>query len=351
MQITQTERHFLFILLAIVSIVALLILYPFLTVFILSAAFAVVLYPIYFWIKKHIYKEKSWIASFLTIVIFLIGLCIPLFLVGTAVFNQTQDAYYSIVANGGADRFIEKVDGSVNRILPEGFSFDTRLKIENLMGSFAGNLASFFTSTFNTVIMFTIMILTLFYMLKDGEKWKKGLISLLPLSDSNAEEIIHSLKGSINRVLKGSFIIAIAQGILAWIGYTIFGVPHAAIWAVVAGIASFVPTLGTSLVSIPAVIYLFLSGMQLQAVGLLAWAALLISTIDNLLNPYIISKDTEIPSLFILFSILGGISLIGPIGILIGPLVLSLLYSLVSIYKKELKIKINEEILNEGNSD
>ena len=77
--------------------------------------------------------------------------------------------------------------------------------------------------------------------------------------------------------------------------------------------------------------------MQLQALGLLIWSALLIGTIDNVLAPYIISKDTQIPSLFILFAILGGVSLLGPLGILIGPLVISLLYSLITIYKKEIK--------------
>jgi len=343
MSITQTEKNFLFILLIIVSIVAILILYPFLTVFILSAAFSVILYPVYLWIKKHTYKQIPWIASILTIITFLIVLCIPLFLVGTAVFEQTQDAYYSIVANGGADNFINKVDNSINRILPEGFSFDTKTKIENLMESFASNIASIFTSTFQTVLMFTIMILTMYYMLKDGEKWERGLIKILPLSDQNASDILSNLTKSINRVLKGSFIIAIAQGILAFIGFTIFGIPHAAIWAVVASIASFIPTLGTSIVSVPAIVYLFLSGMQLQAIGLLLWSVLLISTIDNLLNPYIISKDSEIPPIFILFSILGGISLIGPIGILIGPLVLSLLYTLICIYKKELKNRIAAE--------
>jgi predicted PurR-regulated permease PerM len=76
--------------------------------------------------------------------------------------------------------------------------------------------------------------------------------------------------------------------------------------------------------------------MHVQALGLLLWSMLLVGTIDNILNPYIISRDSEIPSLFILFGILGGISLIGPVGILIGPLVLSLLFSLISIYKKNL---------------
>jgi predicted PurR-regulated permease PerM len=185
--------------------------------------------------------------------------------------------------------------------------------------------------------MFVLMVFSLFYLLKDGEKWKNGLINIFPLSDNNTNIILMDLKKSINKIFKGSFIIAIAQGILAWIGLTVFGVPNAIIWAVVAAVASFVPTIGTSVVTVPAILFLFFTGMQLQALGLLLWSILLVGMIDNVLSPYIISKDTAIPSLFILFSILGAISLVGPLGILIGPLVLSLLYSLISIYKKELK--------------
>jgi predicted PurR-regulated permease PerM len=77
--------------------------------------------------------------------------------------------------------------------------------------------------------------------------------------------------------------------------------------------------------------------MQFQALGLLVWSILIISTIDNILNPYIITKNTEIPSLFMLFSILGGVAFFGAIGIIVGPLIISLLYSLVSIYKKEIE--------------
>ena len=111
--------------------------------------------------------------------------------------------------------------------------------------------------------------------------------------------------------------------------------PNPALWGVIAGLASFIPNLGTSVVSIPAILFLYFTGMPLHALGLLIWSMFLVGTIDNILSPYIISKDTEIPSIFMLFSILGGISLMGTIGILIGPLTLSLLYSLVSIYRKE----------------
>lgn len=335
MQTNSTEKYFLFILLLITILFTLIIFYPFLTIFILSAAFAVVLNPVYLFIKNHLVKNISWLASLITIILFILCLCIPLFFIGKEIFNQTQNIYFNIVSSGTSNHIIEFINSIINRFLPIGFNFDVNSKITELMSVLTGNLANFFTSTINSILMFMIMILALFYLLKDGDKWKNGFINIFPLKNQNTNEILLNLQKSINRIFKGSFIIAIAQGILAWIGFTIFGVPNAIIWALVAGIASFIPTIGTSIVSIPAILFLFFTGMQLQALGLLVWSILLIGTIDNLLNPYIISKDTEIPSLFILFSILGGVSFIGPLGILIGPLVLSLLYSLISIYKKE----------------
>ena len=296
-----------------------------------------VLSPVYLWIKKHLTRNIPWLASLLTVIMFLICLCVPLFFVGKEVFNQTQDLYFNVISNEGSNHFIESIDTSINKVLPAGFNFDTNSKITQLVSSLSNNLADLFSSTVNSMLMFVLMMFTLFYLLKDGEKWEKGFVKIFPLSDKNINEILTNLKKSINRIFKGSFIIAIAQGLLAWFGFMIFGVPNAIIWAIVAAIASFVPTIGTSLVSVPAILFLFFTGMPLHALGLLIWSVLLIGMIDNILSPYIISKDTEIPSLFVLFAILGGVSLIGPLGILIGPLVLSLLYSLISIYKKEIQ--------------
>lgn len=337
MKIALKEKSFLIILLLITIVFTILIFYPFLAMLILSACFAVILSPVYNWIKKHLTKNISWMASLLTIIIFLIGLCVPLFFVGKEVFTQTQSLYYNIVNTENTSKFISSIDSSVNNILPEGFSFDINTKIMSLISSLSNNVAQLFSSTLNSLFMFVLMMFTLFYLLKDGDKFEKGFISIFPLRDDHTKEILSDLKKSINKILTGSFIIAIAQGLLAWLGFTIFGIPNAIIWAIVAGIASFVPNIGTSIVSVPAILFLFFTGMQLQALGLLIWSVFLIGMIDNFLAPYIISKDTDIPSLFILFSILGGVSLVGPTGIIIGPLVLSLLYSLISIYKKEIE--------------
>jgi len=335
MQITSTEKYFLFILLLITIVLTLLILSPFLAMLVLSAAFAVTLSPLYSFIKKHITRDISWLASIITIIIFLLFLCTPIFFVGKSVFGQIQNVYISLINSGNSSHFIESINSSINKVLPIGFDFDIYSKISQFMSTISNSLAKLFSSTLNSMLMFTLMIFALFYLLKDGEKWEKALIKILPLSDSNANIILNDLKKSINKIFKGQFIIAIAQGILAWGGFLVFGVPNALIWAIVAAIASFIPTIGTSLVSVPAILFLFFTGMQLQALGLLIWSITLVGMIDNLLSPYIISKDTPIPSLFILFSILGGVSFVGAIGIVVGPLVLSLLYSLVSIYKKE----------------
>lgn len=335
MQTTLGERYFIYILLAAVSVLTLAIFWPFLTVVILAVAFSVILSPFYEWIKKHITKNISWLASILTIFLFFMVLCIPFFFIGKAVFSQIQDAYTYIVSSGSTSHFIQKIDLSINKIIPEGFTFDTYGKITEIALNLSNNITSFFASTFKTIFLFILMILSIFYLLKDGEHWKKNLLLLLPLSEENSHQIIETMKAAINRIFKGSFFIAIVQGLIMGIGLTIFGVPNAAIWGVVAGISSFIPTIGTSIVSVPAILYLFFTVGTLPAIGMAIWAMAMVGAIDDILSPYVISRNTNVSSLFILFSILGGISLMGPVGIFIGPLVISLLYSLVSIYKKE----------------
>ncbi len=335
MQTIPSEKYFLSALLVIVIILTLAIFWPFLAIIVLAISFAVILNPVYKWINKHITRKVSWLASSITVLLFFIILCIPIFFVGKVVIGQIQTVYHNMVASGDSGTFIKSINTYINNMMPGGFTFNTYGQITKLASSLSNNLANFFASTFKTAVMFILMLLTIFYLLKDGAYWERNFIRLCPISEKNTKEILITMRDAINRIIRGSFLIAIIQGILMGIGLTIFGVPNAAVWGVVAGMASFVPTLGTSIVSIPAILFLFFTGMHLQALGLLLWSLIVVGIVDNAISPYILSKNTEISSLFVLFSILGGVYLMGPVGILIGPLVLSLLFSLVSIYKKE----------------
>ncbi len=127
------------------------------------------------------------------------------------------------------------------------------------------------------------------------------------------------------------------------VGLSIFGIPNAALWGVVAGIASLVPMIGTAFVAVPAILFLLVSGNNAQAIGLLIWSVVIVGLVDNLLNPIVVGGKINVPPLLILFAVLGGISLLGPIGILVGPLTISLLYTLISIYKNEFRPEMAEQ--------
>ena len=158
------------------------------------------------------------------------------------------------------------------------------------------------------------MLLAIFYFLKDGIRWKKILIILSPLSDTDDRKIIDRLKKSVNGVMRGYLLISVIQGLLMSFGLWLFGVPNAALWGVVAAVASLIPMIGTAFVSVPAIIFLFITGNIASAFGLLVWSLAVVSSIDNLLNPIVISNKINIHPLFVLFFSIRGISLLGPCG-------------------------------------
>jgi predicted PurR-regulated permease PerM len=148
---------------------------------------------------------------------------------------------------------------------------------------------------------------------------------------------MNRLSKAVNGVMLGFLLIALLQGFLMGVGLAIFGVPHPALWGVIAAILSLVPVFGTAFVSVPAFIFLLATGHTPQAVGFLIWAVVVVSMVDNFLSPLFVSKKIDISPLLVLFSIMGGISLLGPVGMLMGPLSLTLLFTLVSIYRNEFK--------------
>lgn len=337
MQTKLMERYFFFGLFFITLFFSFLIFKPFWVVLILSISFSIILYPVYIYFNKK--GLNTWISGFITVFLFTILLLGPLLGIGTIIFNQSQDVYNSLSKSDNVQIYIETINDSINNILPEGIVFDVKQKISESILLFSNNIAQIFSSTLSAFFSFFLMLLAIFYFLKDGHKWSKFLIKLSPLSDIDDKKIIDGFKLAVNAVMKGYFFIAIIQGILMSFGLWIFGVPNALLWGVVAAIASLVPMIGTAFVSVPAIIFLFITGNVFPSLGLLIWSILVVGTVDNFLNPIIIGNKIKIHPLFVLFSVLGGIALLGPIGILIGPIMLSLLYTLLSIYKNEFQEK------------
>ena len=331
MQTKIIERYFFFGILIATLFFTFFIFRPFWIVLVLGVSFSIVLYPIYKWLQTK--KVPDSLSAFLTVLFFIIVLCGPLFGIGILVFNQSQEVYNIVVNTKSSVPLLELIGNKINNILPTNIPFDINQKATEFVSFLTNNITQIFSTTLSAIFSFILILLSIFYFLKDGEKWRKGLVSLSPLPDSDDKKIVVRLSQAVNGVVKGYLLIALAQGILMGIGLAIFGVPNPALWGVVASIGSMIPMLGTTIVAIPSILFLFIMGNTISAIGLLAWCFVMVGMIDNFLNPILISKKVNIPTLLILFSVLGGVSLLGPIGILIGPLTISLLYVLISIYR------------------
>ncbi|MFA6520241.1 MAG: AI-2E family transporter [Candidatus Paceibacterota bacterium] len=333
MQTKTIERLFFFGILLATLVFTFMIFRPFWIVLILGMSFAIVLHPLYLWFTNK--KLPEWFSALATVLLFILVLCGPLLGIGAIVFNQSQNVYRVVVSEGSVQPFLESIETRVNNYLPDVAKLDINQRTSDFISYVSENIASIFSSTVSAFFSFLLMLLIIFYFLKDGAKWKKAIVLLSPLGDKDDEKIISRLAFAVNAVIKGYLFVALIQGVLMWAGLWIFNIPNPALWGVVAAVSSLLPTIGTALVSVPAIIFLFATGNTAYAVGLFIWAVAIVGLVDNFLSPLIVGKKINLPSLMILFSVLGGISLLGPVGILIGPLTVSLLYTLISIYRNE----------------
>jgi len=312
------------------------LLWPFLVVIILSAALAVVFYPVHRWFLRKVTNGNTWVAALLTIITFLVMVCGPLTLIGSSVFHQAQSIYVAISQQTNSGALFEKINGIVEQYFPWS-SFSIEDRAASVVGAITARLGDIVSFVFGAFFSLFLMILAMFYFLKDGPRWHTSIVRGSPLSDESTHKILAKLSHAIDGVIKGYLLIAVLQGVLLGLGLWLFGVPNPALWGVFAGIASLIPTVGTALVSIPAVVFLFSTGSTGAAIGLSVWSAFLVGVIDNLLSPVVVGRKIDIHPMFILFAVLGGIALMGPAGILIGPLVVSFIYALTSVYSSEMK--------------
>lgn len=330
------QRYFFTALLFLAFAIGFVIFWPFLITIILGVVFAVLLNPLHRFILKGV--KHSGVASFLTILSFIAILCTPLFFIGVVVVKQSQSMLSWLSAHGSLDGAIHNVTTWLQGVFPT-VDFALQAKIEAFVTGMVSKGAVVFTTTISTLLSFLLLLLTMFYFLKDGKKWKDSIVSLSPLSEGSNEKILTVMQRSINGIIKGYFVVGLAQGVVTSIGLFLFGVPHAALWGVLAAVASLVPNVGTALINVPVIIFLFLTNQVGAGIGFTLWSVFLTGTVDNILNPIVVGQQIAIHPLLVLFSVLGGITLLGPVGIIMGPLVVSFIYALMSVYKQEMAIE------------
>jgi predicted PurR-regulated permease PerM len=194
-----------------------------------------------------------------------------------------------------------------------------------LMTGAARELMSFFLLLF-------VMLYSTFFFLTSGSSTLRKMLFYFPLPAEDEEKMVQRFVSVARATLKGTFVVGIVQGALGGLGFWVAGVGGAALWAAMMALLSVIPGLGTAVVWIPACIYLMISGHVGAALGLAAYCALIVGTVDNFLRPWLVGKDTEMPDLLILLATLGGIVLFGVMGFVIGPIVAALFVTIWELY-------------------
>ncbi|MBI2459534.1 MAG: AI-2E family transporter [Parcubacteria group bacterium] len=332
----KPQFYFLLVLLAATLILSFYILRPFMSVFILAVVFAVIFQPLYRRMLKYCFRHEGLAALLSTIMVAVIILT-PLIFLSIRILQELRELYISLVENGGKDNFINIFNGLTENfrryfLLPSEFSVNFGQYLKQGLNWLLQNLGSLFSNLAGILATSFVFLVSLYYLFKDGQKIKQAVINYSPLADLDDEMILNKLELAISSVVKGNFTIAFIQGFLTTIGFMIFAVPNAILWGAVAAIAALIPSVGTSLVFIPAIILMFVNGQVFSAVGLLLWGALAVGLIDNFLGPKLIGRGMKLHPLFVLFSVFGGLVFFGPVGFILGPIILSLLFALLHIY-------------------
>jgi len=288
-------------------------------------------------------------AATLTGGVLVVGV-VPLVVLGVMLVREAVAAEQTIrawIAAGGLQRVPDQVAtvpviGGWLRHVATGTSLQTLSAEQSVVAGakvlsqfLVGQMGDLLKNTFLLMTDFFIMLLVLFFLFKDGRDWLAVLYELIPMDESHKQKIVARLDLTIRAVVKGLLVTAIVQGALAGLAYTVLGVPFPVVLTAVTVMLAPLPFGGTALVWGPVVLYLLWVGPVGKALVMLAWGVGVVSMVDQILRPWLIGQDVQIPTLPLVLSVLGGLALYGLLGLFVGPILVSLLMTAIQIYREE----------------
>jgi predicted PurR-regulated permease PerM len=330
-----------FVLLGLVTLLFLYLLKPFFFPLFWAAVIASIFQPLYRRINRRLnHPSLSTILIFLVIAVIIL---LPAGVVGTLVFNESLSLYDKLSPDPkNIDRGFQNIIGLIaNNPLADLFNLDKSVLIEkaaevlrSVTNYIFVNLTTLTQNTLGLIIQFAIMFYALFFFVRDGEKFLRTAMRVLPLGMGRERLLYDRFVTTARSTLKVTLIIGGIQGVLGGIIFLITDIEGAVIWGLLMIIMAVVPVVGCSIIWGPAGILMLLSGQIWEGVLILASGVLVISMVDNLLRPILIGKDVEMHPLLIFLSSLGGIFLFGFSGFVIGPIITSMLLAIWDMYEE-----------------
>jgi len=317
---------------------------PLLSPLLWAAILALAMHPMHEWVLRHIKNRRGLAAVIMTSFTFflVIGPAITLLIVLTAQAVALYQWSASIIQSGQLAELWNRFNASfVDKLLahPALATLDVKGMAIKALGDvssgLAGQLGGLLKNTLVFLVDISIMLIALFFFFRDGESYYNGIIDLLPFSKRHKEAISHKITGTFSAVINGVFLIALLQGVMTGVGFFIFHIPFAIFWGFLAALFALLPVGGAALIWAPGALYLYLTGSFLPGILLAVWGVLLVSLPDNFLKPLIIGKQANISTFILFIALLGGIQAFGFLGILFGPIIVTLVTLFIQIYHEE----------------
>jgi predicted PurR-regulated permease PerM len=313
------------------------ILRPFLPAIGWAAVIAIATYPVYTRLLQRLDGRSTVAASVMTVIVFLVIL-VPTTVVLALLVGEVVTAEQAIAAAIERGQFtstgeilnhpllapwIERITGWANLAdidLKATLATGAKAILAWMVGSFGAilkNMALF-------VFQLFLIVVALFFVYRDGMQADKAFWAALPLSPATRRRLRDTTRSVVKAVVSGVLVTAAVQAVVAAFGYWFVGLPSVILLGALSFLAAFIPVVGVGLIWVPAALYLFFTGQTMYAVLLVGWGALVVSTIDSVLRPLLISGKTGLPLSLMMLGALGGLIAFGFFGLVVGPLAIAI---------------------------
>jgi predicted PurR-regulated permease PerM len=312
---------------------------PFLGVVAWAIVLVIVFYPVHTRLARRI--RRPGLRALLSCLLVVLIIVIPLTVLTTLIAQELAQVIPNLPSQ--ISHLLNSPTSPLGRVsdwLQTRFGIDTvnskAFVVDHLKQSsdlLLGSSVNFLRNIAGGIVRAFFVLFTMYYLFKDGDKIVDKLPAALPLGRQQSEAIILRTKEVVSASVYGVVAIAAIQGFLGGMAFWILGIPSPLLWGVLMGFVCMIPLAGSFLVWLPLAIYLMITGHWTKAIILIVWGALVISTVDNLLRPKLVGGQTKLHELLVFFAVLGGISVFGLLGIVLGPVVLAITLGLLRTFQ------------------
>lgn len=282
-------------------------------------------------------EDRHWNKSLTAALLMVLSFLVILLPIGMLVNMLTAKITYAASHSTEIITSLKQTNAQLEESL--GFGVLTTERLQKIQENLTAVLPGFLGATFNTLTTIALMYFILYFMLVNGRKMEENLYEYIPLKDKNVERLGKEFNTLVIANAVGIPLIAIVQGIVSLIGYLVFGIPQPFFWFVITCFTAMLPVVGAAAVYVPLGVYLLAAGNTWQGIAVLVYGFGVVGTSDNIARMLLAKRIADVHPLITIFGVIIGVSLFGFIGLIFGPLLISMFILLLEIYGNEFVVK------------